>query len=78
GNLVLRQIVRMNQIIAGVVNSNRSHFEAAIADLAALKRKFPSVMGQVIGSRIPVRDFAAAAAALTAKDREKIKVVLTF
>ena len=51
---LMRHIVRWNQMIAGTVNSNRSHFERAIADMQRFQKEEGVDLAQeVITHRFP-------------------------
>lgn len=76
GNKLLSQIVRQNQVIIGVVNSNKDHFMKALEHLGELKKRFPKVAEQIVTRHIPLRNFDEINKELTQKDREHIKVVI--
>lgn len=52
----VRQIVRNNQVVVGSVNSNRSHFEAALKDIPAINSRFGSLLDEMITHRFKLRD----------------------
>lgn len=76
GNKLLSQIVRQNQVIIGVVNSNKDHFTKALEHLGELKKRFPKVAEQIVTRHIPLRSFDEINKELMQKDREHIKVVI--
>jgi threonine dehydrogenase-like Zn-dependent dehydrogenase len=78
GNQLLRQTVKMNQVIVGTVNSNRSHFEEAVTLLGKMRKKFPDVIGHVITRHIDCRDGEAVRKSLSEKERSQIKEVIDF
>ncbi len=75
GNSFLRQVVRYNQVVIGSVNSNRSHFEAALKDLAEFREIFGTIFDQIITHRFKISEYQQAFAA---KDPEQLKVVFDF
>ncbi len=48
---LVRQVVRYNQVIAGSVNSNRSHFEMALKDIPKINSKFGGMLEEMITHR---------------------------
>ncbi|HRZ87064.1 MAG TPA: glucose 1-dehydrogenase [bacterium] len=78
GNLLLRQVVRMNQVIVGSVNANKSHFEKAAALLAKIYKKFPDVVDGIITRRVPFSDAEAVTKCFNEKDKMQIKEVIDF
>lgn len=72
GDMLLRQIVRYNQVIIGSVNSNRTHFESALSHLVAMRENFGPVIDKVITDRFTLKDFKKA---FELKDPDMIKVV---
>jgi len=73
GDMLLRQIVRYNQVIIGSVNSNHTHFESALKHLGSMQETFGPVIDKVITDRFPMDDFKEA---FSLKDPDMIKVVL--
>lgn len=53
---LVRQIVRYNQVVVGSVNSNRSHFEAALKDIPAINSRFGGLLDDMITHRFKLRD----------------------
>jgi len=54
---VFRQMVRYNQVLVGSVNSNRKHFEAAVAAMPAILEKYPRLLREIVTHRYPLRQF---------------------
>ncbi len=73
GALLVRRIVRYNQVLFGSVNSNRRHFEMALKDIDPINREFGGVLEKLITRRIQLRDYQQAFAAT---DVEQIKTVI--
>ncbi len=73
GATLLRQIVRYNQVIIGVVNSNRTHFESAIEDLSRLRENYGVALSKFITHRFPFDDYQKA---WDLKDPNAVKVVM--
>ncbi len=74
-NMLLTQIVRFNQVIAGSVNGNRTHFEMSIADMAKIEKKYPSVLRRSITHRFALFDFEKA---IFNNDQNQLKTVFDF
>ena len=72
GNRILSQTVRMNQVIVGVVNANRRHFEAVLADMAKIEQQFPGFLSSLITHRFALADYREALGPRTA---DQIKVI---
>jgi len=53
----VRQIVSYNQVLVGSVNSNRSHFEAAIEDMPAIKSRFGGLLEEMITNRFKLEEY---------------------
>lgn len=62
GDLLVRQIVRTNQIIIGSINSNRSHFELALEDMVHMDKRFNHILDRVITHMYPLKDYKEALA----------------
>jgi threonine dehydrogenase-like Zn-dependent dehydrogenase len=54
---LLRQIVRYNQVLVGSVNSNRSHFEAALQDIPKINARFGGLLEGMITNRCKLEDY---------------------
>ena len=72
-SMMLRQIVRNNQVIVGSINSNRNHFEMSIRNIAAIKAKYGNIFEKLITHRYKLDD---AEAILTLNDPEHIKTII--
>jgi len=72
GDLIIRQLVRNNQVIIGSINSNREHFISALDDLRKIKEEFSEAMEQVITHRFRLKDFQEAFAL---QDPNQLKVI---
>jgi threonine dehydrogenase-like Zn-dependent dehydrogenase len=70
---IVRKIVRENQVIVGSVNSNRTHFEMALRDMARINSGFDGVLGDMITHRYRLEDYEKAFAP---KDAKHIKTVI--
>jgi threonine dehydrogenase-like Zn-dependent dehydrogenase len=70
---LVRQIVRNNQVVVGSVNSNRSHFEAALKDIPAINSRFGGLLEEMITHRFKLRDHDQI---FTAADSQHIKTVI--
>jgi threonine dehydrogenase-like Zn-dependent dehydrogenase len=51
--LINRQMVHGNQVVFGSVNANPRHFAMGVKDFAAIERKWPGVLKQLITTRLP-------------------------
>lgn len=71
GSELIRRLVRFNQVVIGSVNSNRSHFESALTDLALIKEEFGPVLDRVISAHYRLDDYEQA----MTKDGGSIKTV---
>lgn len=71
-DLIIRHIVRYNQMIIGTVNGNRKHFEAALRDLAKLQKKFPDVMQSSVTHHFKLEEYERALTMLGNPDSMKI------
>jgi threonine dehydrogenase-like Zn-dependent dehydrogenase len=74
GDLVMRRLVQMNQVVVGVVNANAAAFGRGIARLGRLARRFPEVLPALVTARVPLESFARH---LVEKQPGEIKTVLT-
>ena len=72
GNRILNQTVRMNQVVVGVVNANRRHFEAVLRDMVKIEARFPGFLSSLITHRFKLDEYEAA---LSARTPDQIKVV---
>ena len=54
---LVRQIVRYNQVVVGSVNSNRSHFEAALEDIPAIKSRLGGLLEEMITNRFKLEEY---------------------
>ena len=70
---IVRKIVRENQVIVGSVNSNRSHFEMALRDIAKINGSFEGILADMITHRYSLDDFKQAFAP---KDAKHIKTII--
>ncbi len=57
---MINKLVRQNLIIAGSVNSQRPHFEAAITDMAAIQKKYNNILNRIITERYDIKDYQKA------------------
>ncbi len=72
-NTIMRQIVRYNQAIVGILNSNRKHFEMAIKDLQTVDKEWPGILDQIITHRFKISEYEKA---FNLKDPEQMKIVI--
>jgi glucose 1-dehydrogenase len=70
---LVRQIVRNNQVLAGSVNSNRSHFETAIDDLPKIDTAFKGILEKLVTERIKLQDYRQA---FEPKSADHVKTVI--
>jgi len=70
---LVRQIVRYNQVVVGSVNSNRTHFELALAHIEEVNQRYDGLLGEMITHRFPLADFGAA---FSVDDPKHIKTVV--
>ena len=75
GGALMQQMVLQNQVIMGSVNASRRHFEMALADLKAGRKRWGSTIDKIITHVFPYTDFQDA---LNAKSSDEIKTVLEF
>ncbi|MCK5628887.1 glucose 1-dehydrogenase [Candidatus Bathyarchaeota archaeon] len=71
---VLTSMVLKNQVIFGSVSSNKTHFETGVEDMLKIKRRFKSVLNQLITNKIQVHKFREA----FQPTHEEIKTVICF
>lgn len=57
---MVRRMVRFNQVLVGSVNSNRSHFEMALAHIPEIQSRFGGVLDKLFTKRASLRDFGDA------------------
>ena len=62
GDLLIRQMVRNNQIIIGSINSNRRHFEASLQNMLQIDKRFNHILDRVITHTYKLKDYKAALA----------------
>jgi len=72
-DLLLRQIVRQNQVIIGSVNGNREHFKKAVRTIQLIEGRFDHILSRAITHRFPLNDFERA---FNLNDPNQLKVVL--
>ncbi len=71
--LLVRRIVRYNQVIVGSVNSNRRHFEMALKDISEVNNQLNHVLEKMITRRVPIQDYQRA---FDLSDKKQIKTVV--
>jgi len=59
-NKLLRQIVRFNQVVVGSVNSNRGHFEMALADIPRINSTFNNILDRMFTHNFKFGDWREA------------------
>jgi len=64
--------VRMNQVIVGVVNANRRHFQAVFRDMVRIQDRFPGFLSSLITHRFTLEQYERA---LAARTPDRIKVI---
>jgi threonine dehydrogenase-like Zn-dependent dehydrogenase len=52
-----QQLVLGNQVVFGSVSANRRHFKTGVKDLAAIQKKWPGLLKQLITSRLPWMEY---------------------
>ena len=70
---IVREMVRKNQVLVGSVNSNRTHFEMALRDIARIDSAFSGLFTDLITHRYSLEN---ARQAVSAKDAGHIKTVI--
>jgi len=55
-DLINQRLVLGNQVVVGSVNANPRHFKMGVRDFAAIDRKWPGVLSQLLTDRIPWQD----------------------
>ncbi|MFC1942682.1 alcohol dehydrogenase catalytic domain-containing protein [Chloroflexota bacterium] len=70
---LVRQIVRNNQVIVGSVNSNRSHFEAALKNIPVINSRFGGLLEKMITHNFKLGDYDRI---LNNTDTQHIKTVI--
>jgi threonine dehydrogenase-like Zn-dependent dehydrogenase len=60
GHLLLRQMVSFNQVVIGSVNSNRTHFIAALKDIGRLRKTFGPPFARLITHRFRLEQYQEA------------------
>ncbi len=71
--LLVRRMVRFNQVIFGSVNSNRRHFEKALQDMADVNLHMRGTLGEMVTRRIKLEDYEKA---FTTSGPGQIKTVI--
>jgi len=72
GNLILSQTVRKNQVIVGVVNATRRHFETVLRDMVLIRERFPGFLSSLITHRFALDEYEQA---LGPRTPDQIKVI---
>lgn len=72
-DLLLRQIVRQNQVIIGSVNGNRTHFQKAVEMMEKIEKRYDNILSRAITHRFPLKEYQKA---FDLKDQNQLKVVL--
>jgi threonine dehydrogenase-like Zn-dependent dehydrogenase len=75
GGQLFRRLVLENQAIVGSVNANRRYFERGLKHLTAFRRRWGTVVEQLISQRIPWTAFGSV---LSGDRPEGIKTILTI
>ena len=70
---ILRQIVRYNQVIVGIVNSNKTHFEMAIKDIPKINKKFNNMLDNVATHRFKLNECEKY---FSLQDKSRLKIVV--
>jgi threonine dehydrogenase-like Zn-dependent dehydrogenase len=74
-DLLMRNLVLQNQVVLGSVNASRPDFEAAIADLARFRQRWPRALAALVTGHFPIDAYAGQ---LLETPAEAIKNVLTL
>jgi threonine dehydrogenase-like Zn-dependent dehydrogenase len=74
-DLLMRNLVLQNQVVLGSVNASRPDFEAAIADLARFRQRWPRALAALVTGHFPIDAYAGQ---LLEAPAEAIKNVLTL
>lgn len=72
-DLFIRNIVRYNIVLVGSVNSNRGHFEKAIADLPEIEKTYPGFLQQFFTNTFQLKDYEKA---FNLSDPGRLKVTI--
>ncbi len=72
-SLVVRRIVRYNQVIVGSVNSNRQHFEMALKDIRPINEQLNHVLDKMITRRVKLQNYSQA---FDFSDKTQVKTVV--
>jgi hypothetical protein len=65
--------VRYNQVVVGSVNSNRSHFEAALKDIPTINSRFGGLLEEMITNRFKLEEYEHIFCSV---DKNRIKTVI--
>ena len=71
-NLLLRHIVRYNQVILGTINGNRNHFISSLEDMEKAEKKFNGILTKSITTKYGISEYKKA---IFDKNPDNIKVV---
>lgn len=71
--LMVRRVIKYNQVIVGSVNSNRKHFEMALQDLGEINQQFNHVLEKMVTRRVPFQDYQQA---FDLSDKSQVKTVV--
>jgi glucose 1-dehydrogenase len=74
-DLLMRNLVLKNQVVIGSVNASRADFEAAIADLAVFRERWPRALAALLTGRFPIEAYAGQ---LLAAPADAIKNVIAL
>ena len=69
----MRQIVRYNQVVVGSVNSNRKHFEMALADIPRINSTFDNILDRMFTHKFKFSEWEEA---FNVKDPNQMKITL--
>jgi len=71
---VLTNMVLGNRLMLGSVSSSRTHFEAGIRDMLAIRHRYGNVLEKLLTSKLQLRDYNKA----FSLSKEEIKAVIYF
>jgi len=74
GAELVRQIVRFNQVVVGSVNSNRTHFEMALRDIAEVEARYDGMLSKMLTHSFGLDDYQRA---FDLSDTGRVKTVIT-
>jgi threonine dehydrogenase-like Zn-dependent dehydrogenase len=75
GAELVRRLVLGNQLMAGSVNASRDHYQMAVDDLGAARRRWEGLVGELLTTRVAAREFQKA---FSSHDQNEIKATIEW